>query len=145
MNDVRIFWETLDFKPDSSLEAWYFHDDEPDYFRSQIVGWEIQAETILNQRTGAPIEDQSPLTERPRQYVMIDIDSYGITGEVDGIRNLWKVMPAGSPAPADKELRAAWSHWKTGQVQLQRIRQNDTTRSNDDHRPTRTQSMEKRG
>ena len=121
MNYARISSETLDFKPDHSLEAWYFACDEPDYFRSLIVGWEIQAETILDTRTGTPIEDQPPLTERPRQYVMIDIDIHGITGEVDDSNQLWKVVPRDTPEPSESELKAAWTEWKNHQDRLQRI------------------------
>lgn len=123
MNYARISSETLDFKPDHSLEAWYFDCDEPDYFRSLIVGWEIQAETILDTRTGTPIEDQPPLTERPRYYVMIDIDSSGITGVVDDTNQLWKVVPRGTPDPHEDEVKTAWTEWKAHQDRLQRIKE----------------------
>lgn len=118
----RSIYQTIDFKPDNTWDAWHFSQENPAIFAWPIVGWEIRAETLLDPRTGREIDDQPPLTERPRIIVMVDMDNSGVTGDVEEGNQLWKIVPRGTPLPDRAEFEAEWHEWKKQQEHLRSLR-----------------------
>lgn len=69
-----------------------------------MAGWLTVAETRICKRTFQPIEDQPPLTERPREVRPgVYTDFMEDASESD---SFWKVLAPGQPEPTPDEIKA---------------------------------------
>lgn len=104
--------QLIDFKPDNSWDAWFFDHERPIVNVAHVVGWEIQAETMIDADTYEPLLNQPPLTERPRRAVMVTMSMNGDRDDIHRGDDFWQVVPRGTPLPEHNELEEGWLEWK---------------------------------